>query len=969
MSDKGVSDYLEENSGEIKTRGSSNVVFIDNCDSVLNSSYMAMGHASGELVSGDGSASVCGKQIEETIIDESSVNFKDFQCIEEWLKVRTDLIASVDFEAAQNYDLLNFNSDRIVTNGNESSGTILPQITNFPIVKIGECNLSVENWEDFVLEPESVKNLGLVDFSNISTVVPDKPIRSNSLSELDKLSSIDGFLNAPNITISSSPTKLKSSEILNNERQTENTSTNVCMSVPTQTLFKKFPSVKISKKCLMKGKILGKINISILSGQSYLPLLDSQIQTIEPTDLNVNPVSKNLEKSLQLKDKRQPASLVKKCLDVNGTPTMGVLPIKSVKNSLLKVNQTRSLLKINNNKSNASALQTKTLVKKPSKSMTVLHKRPKKKETVPVALVAISTDKSVNTTEVVIKTDEGENVYLGKTSDIMKATGSVNEQTTVVPENSDSGLIKTNENQVVNDILMKLFGVKGEDLEGTPQCPVDGCQFKSQKGNTLIVHILQHYGIRPFKCDFPNCTWAFYTSFRLKRHQEIHYKRKEYKCPVEGCNRTFSTIYNVNLHLKLHCRPNTITCSIDGCNKAFQTRKSYDKHLMEHGPEHAPYTCSKAGCGRKCFTVNSLNSHSRTHQHAEEELTCIYCGKNFKAPCRLKAHLNIHLGVRPYKCAFEGCTWAFSTSSKLRRHQKKHTQTRQHLCKICGKAFLRSDHLKDHILKHLVKKSFVCPIADCWTVFSNKSTMYTHLKRHRNEEATAEIQSYPCPMDNCNLAFNTKQNLRTHLRISHSNLSSDKSQDAIQLLADDHLMSMETLQPSSSNSGPGILSFNSMSQEGLLVGMSDLVQCIPAMEQGEYSETSASNNIITHVVFTDDTTLEPTLADIEETVGSGHAGVTYQTMEGQSQETKPSDSVPSSLHMASDVVLSAGLLASHDNLERSLLLQDELSSGDLYSLGQDESGLGELQVLLLDATARLQPSELEQSTINLRDLE
>ncbi|KAG8317519.1 hypothetical protein J6590_024745 [Homalodisca vitripennis] len=63
------------------------------------------------------------------------------------------------------------------------------------------------------------------------------------------------------------------------------------------------------------------------------------------------------------------------------------------------------------------------------------------------------------------------------------------------------------QNQAVNDILVKLLGVNDEELdsiEGTPlsthmQCPVDGCQFRSSKGGALKVHILQHYGIRPFK--------------------------------------------------------------------------------------------------------------------------------------------------------------------------------------------------------------------------------------------------------------------------------------------------------------------------------------------------------------------------------------------------------------------------------------------------------------------------------------
>lgn len=61
--------------------------------------------------------------------------------------------------------------------------------------------------------------------------------------------------------------------------------------------------------------------------------------------------------------------------------------------------------------------------------------------------------------------------------------------------------------------------------------------------------------------------------------------------------------------------------------------------------------------------------------------------------------------------SLQGCKWSFTTSSKLRRHQRKHTQVRKHQCKTCKKSFLRSEHLRDHSLKHFVKNSFICPIA------------------------------------------------------------------------------------------------------------------------------------------------------------------------------------------------------------------------------------------------------------------
>lgn len=45
--------------------------------------------------------------------------------------------------------------------------------------------------------------------------------------------------------------------------------------------------------------------------------------------------------------------------------------------------------------------------------------------------------------------------------------------------------------------------------------------------------------------------------------------------------------------------------------------------------------------------------------------------------------------------------------------------------------------------------------------------------------------------------------------------------------------------------GPGMVSFNSTSQDGLLVGMSDFVQCIPAMEQGIYRNIVTTQSLPT----------------------------------------------------------------------------------------------------------------------------
>lgn len=62
----------------------------------------------------------------------------------------------------------------------------------------------------------------------------------------------------------------------------------------------------------------------------------------------------------------------------------------------------------------------------------------------------------------------------------------------------------------------------------------------------------------------------------------------------------------------------------------------------------------------------------------------------------------------------QDCGWAFSSASKLKRHQQKHTNERKFQCDIegCGKAFMRSEHLKEHTLTHVGQRNFQCPY-DC----------------------------------------------------------------------------------------------------------------------------------------------------------------------------------------------------------------------------------------------------------------
>ncbi|XP_055595186.1 zinc finger protein 37-like [Uranotaenia lowii] len=151
---------------------------------------------------------------------------------------------------------------------------------------------------------------------------------------------------------------------------------------------------------------------------------------------------------------------------------------------------------------------------------------------------------------------------------------------------------------------------------------------------------------------------------------------------------------------------------------------------------------------------------------------CDFCGERVHAQT-IEAHMNQHLGLKPYSCPIEGCDLTFGgkyhqirhirrmhgekgvethecdTCGKIIRgprhalkyHQQRHKAEKKYICQVCGKAFTMAWYLTQHSIIHSEKFPYKCNY--CGKEFKFKASMKTHEKNVH--EKKMELQEYYQP--------------------------------------------------------------------------------------------------------------------------------------------------------------------------------------------------------------------------------
>lgn len=81
------------------------------------------------------------------------------------------------------------------------------------------------------------------------------------------------------------------------------------------------------------------------------------------------------------------------------------------------------------------------------------------------------------------------------------------------------------------------------------KCSFGDCEKVFKFASQLKLHVVRHYGVRPYICNFENCGKSFTSSCNLYQHEKIHTGERKYVC--QTCDKAFLFRHHLRQHNKI----------------------------------------------------------------------------------------------------------------------------------------------------------------------------------------------------------------------------------------------------------------------------------------------------------------------------------------------------------------------------------------------------------------------------------
>ncbi|CAG0915886.1 unnamed protein product [Notodromas monacha] len=195
--------------------------------------------------------------------------------------------------------------------------------------------------------------------------------------------------------------------------------------------------------------------------------------------------------------------------------------------------------------------------------------------------------------------------------------------------------------------------------------------------------------------------------------------------------------------------------SCETCGAGFASPAAVKKHHILT-PECRSHKCVE--CPKTFTNAFQLNIHTR-RVHLKERLNeCPQCNRKFFKVSDLKAHMNVHMGL---KKVCDICGKEFHHVSNLTRHRNVHLSIKPYVCKYCGKRFGQVNMLRYHVAAHQSDKPFAC--VHCDATFNSKTPLQRHIRAQHAEarqNMSSQVRQYYCCV--CGESFGLCEEYRAH---------------------------------------------------------------------------------------------------------------------------------------------------------------------------------------------------------------